>query len=177
MYHCIYSDSVSCFPVLRYHHHFVIGIFLGILCPCQCRRVAAAPMVQYPRVMCVATASIGSCRGWSRGLSSGRPLGGPPHSPRLFGHSVLSVLCPALLIDFCRPPRHTGAGDHYAGQGVTPFTRAAPPTQDGAWMLKMEKDSSVNVLFSKFSLFIISTDFEPPPSIFKKTFGLLLVWF
>ena len=91
----------------------MIGIFLGIVCPCQCRRVAAAPLVQYPRVMCVATSSTGSSRGWSRGLSSARPLDGPPHSPRLCGHSLLSVLGPALLIDFCRPPRYTGSAGHY----------------------------------------------------------------
>ena len=102
MYHCIYVPEYlyytlilyPVFTVLRYHHHFVIGIFLGILCPCQCRRLAAAPMVQYPRVMCVATASIGSSRGWSRGHSWARPIGGPPSSPRLVGQSVLSVLNP-----------------------------------------------------------------------------------
>ena len=68
MYHCIYVPEYlyytlilyPVFTVLRYHHHFVIGIFLCILYPCQCSRVVAAAMVQYSRVICVVTASIGS---------------------------------------------------------------------------------------------------------------------
>ena len=92
-----HSEAVSNFhSITVYHHHSVIGLFHGILYPCQYSRVAAASMVQYSRVMCVATASIGFSRGWSRGHSWARPLAGPPSSPRLVGHSVLSVLNPTL---------------------------------------------------------------------------------
>ena len=121
MYHCInvpeylYYTLIlyPVFSVLMYHHHFVIGIFLGILCPCQCRRVAAAPMVQYPRVMCVATASIGSSRGWSRGHSWARPIGGPPSSPRLGGQSILSVLNPTHAGRLYRDVRYICSAEPY----------------------------------------------------------------
>ena len=80
------------FTVFLYPLHVVICISLGILCPCYCSRLATAAMAQYSRVICVATASIGSSRGWSRGHSSVRPLGGPPCSPRLGGHCIITAL-------------------------------------------------------------------------------------
>ena len=51
MYHCIYVSQYlyitpilyPAFTVFLYHHHSVIGIFLGILCPCQCIGMAASP--------------------------------------------------------------------------------------------------------------------------------------
>ena len=75
MYHCIYVSQYHCitpilypaFTVFLYHHHSVIGIFLGILCPCQCSWVPAAAMAQDLRVICVVTASIGCYRGRSLG--------------------------------------------------------------------------------------------------------------
>ena len=96
----------SAFTVLLYHHHSVIGIFLGVLYPCQCRRMAAAPMVQYIQVICVATASIGSSRGWSRGHSWARSLCGLPSAPRLVGQSVLSVLNPTQAVRLYRNVRY-----------------------------------------------------------------------
>ena len=75
MYHCIYVSQYlyitpilyPAFTVFLYHHHSVIGIFLCILCPCQCSRVPAAAMAQDPWVICVVTASIGCYRGRSLG--------------------------------------------------------------------------------------------------------------